>query len=961
MAFAFSTTPGVGVGTISIARNSNTVIGVGTNFQSPSLVNQIILVNGFNSRVTAVASATSMTINRVPSFEITGDTFSFVTAATVINQTGADTDPSGLSAILGVNTYRVGIQAVYDLGVLRLALTGAAAVFSYDANRHCIVWNNQVSAIELTIGSGRTLTITGARTDGTYTAPFYPRALAMPRVLPAGDSTYLPAHRSVLNSGTLNISGVWFDTNQVAELGGTANITECKWSATDQQANFRMNSGNININGMDLLNMPLTLIAQAGSLNGLRFYNSGYTPVSLPARTPTNPRIYTDWNFLGSLPLMNNFSGNANYVEFVNFGDWAGFKLATNSAVNMAARFTKAVSVNVLDTLGAGITGAIVYRLDTNNGSRVTYTADEHFIQTTASGLASGKILALIGRLPAGAANNSTQYTAFMDCRNAANDQSGNDVLRYVSYDHLLNNRPVNLKGINTLTSEQTLFNDPNVTLSRTNAISKLASSFTVDPVTKTVTVTANSSFDDVYDALKAYKATANAVNLATPTLDSLIVTPNGTSLEAFTGWSLVVNNSVTLSSGIKFDKVEFNTITLTGTAQITGIYQDSTGTSTVLQISGFDAGSAVFVEDNLFVQKFYSASASGTVTVYIPPTGTGSWYYAVEKYGIQRQSDFFTFSGGLKEIVVKAIPDTGITVTNSATVAAYTVLETPDKIYDYVAYLRLSVPHISYGQITFKNGTSLDLVDASMLVNQSAAAVASFDYDEKLLTIKSTSLSSGVTYDKIITTPPETIEADTDEVISVNIEDANGDSSVTIQGGSGNFTLWKIPNATSEDNYATGVNLGTVTNITYRFLSAPGFKIVIRDNTTGFRQVVPMDKGNYTRGLFFGDQVQLAQSQEVSQINTKVDTVLVDLTGIKGTGFTKDTHSLINIKQAVDDVPTTEETWSNPTRTLTVSSGGATLAEIEASTILAKQAALEVINTGVKKASKFIPHNTSI
>jgi hypothetical protein len=57
------------------------------------------------------------------------------------------------------------------------------------------------------------------------------------------------------------------------------------------------------------------------------------------------------------------------------------------------------------------------------------------------------------------------------------------------------------------------------------------------------------------------------------------------------------------------------------------------------------------------------------------------------------------------------------------------------------------------------------------------------------------------------------------------------------------------------------------------------------------------MDKGNYTRGLFFGDQVQLAQSQEVTQINTKVDVLAVNVEAIKGTGFTKDTHSLINIK----------------------------------------------------------------
>ena len=338
--------------------------------------------------------------------------------------------------------------------------------------------------------------------------------------------------------------------------------------------------------------------------------------------------------------------------------------------------------------------------------------------------------------------------------------------------------------------------------------------------------------------------------------------------------------------------------VSLSNGATIQGVYQDSTGTSTTLQITGFDANSAVYIEDNSAVQKYYSATATGTVTLYIPPTASGSWYYAVEKYGNQRQSDFFTFSGGLKTIVVKALTDTGITVTNQTTVGAYTSLGTPDKVYDYVAYLRLSTPHISYGQIVFKNGTSLDLQDASMLINQSFSSVASFNFSTKLLTIKSTSYAIGSTFEKTITTPPETIEADTTEVITCPIEDANGDSSLTIQGGSGNFTLWKITNATAEDDYATGTNLGTVGNVTFRFLQASGYKIVVRDNTTSFRQVVSMDKGIYTTGLFFGDQVQLAQSAEVTLINNKVDVIALDL---------------------------------------------------------------NIVNTGVQKASKFIPHNTDL
>jgi hypothetical protein len=872
MAFAFSTTPGVGVGTISIAKNGTAVTGVGTNFTSPSLVGQIILVNGFNSRVTAVASATAMTIVSAPTYEITGETFSFVTGATQINQTGADTDPSGVSALLGVRTSRVGIQAVYELGCIRLSLTGAAAVFSYDANFHCIVWNNQIVQPELTVGSGRTLTITGARTDGTYTAPFYPRALAFPRTIP-GDSTFLPSRRPLVNSGTLNFSGVWIDANQVQEIGATANFTDIKWSATNQQANFRSASGGININGMDLHNMPLALIAAAGSLNGLRFYNSGYTPVSLPAVAPTNPRIYTNWSFQGSLPLMNNFSGNANYVEFVNFGDWVGFRLATNAAVNMAARFTKAVTVSVLDSLGVGITGAIVYRLDTNNGSRVTYTADEHFIQTTASGAASGKILALIGRLPAGAATNSTQYTAFMDCRNAANDQSGNDVLRYVSYEHQLASRAINTKGINTLTSEQTLFDDANITLDKAGAIAKLASSFTVDTVGKVVTVTANSTYDDVYDALKAHKATANAVNLATPTLDNLIVTPNGTELTAYATWTLVVNTGVTLASGTKFDFIEFDTITLNGTGQITGVYASSAGTSTVWRFENISVGSSIIIYDASSVTKYFQqeVTSAGDYEYYIAPGTTGTYSWAIERYGFQRQSGSFAANtGGLLFYEPIYVEDVGITQTVKATVAAYTAIDNLDKFYDFTAYRRLSEDFIKLGQIATRSGTAVEIGNRNLTVNASASVMESIT--GLTITIKSGVLAPGSKYSTIIATPPRLVTAATTEVITAAIEDGAGDSSVTIQGGSGNFTLWKLANATPEADYATGTDLGNVGNVTFRFLNDPGFKIVIVDNVTGYRITCPMDKGVYVRGLFFGDQVQLAQSAEVTQINTKVD-----------------------------------------------------------------------------------------
>jgi hypothetical protein len=361
--------------------------------------------------------------------------------------------------------------------------------------------------------------------------------------------------------------------------------------------------------------------------------------------------------------------------------------------------------------------------------------------------------------------------------------------------------------------------------------------------------------------------------------------------------WNIVVNTGVTLSDSDNIQKLRaLGSITLTGTAQITGVYQDSTGTSTVLTISGFDADSAVYVEDNNEVEKFYAASATGMVTVYIPPTATGSWYYAVEKYGNQRQSDFFTFSGGFKDIVVKALVDVGITETNIATVGAYTALENPDKIYDYVAYLRTTTPHISYGQITFKDGTSLFLEDSSMLVDQDFADVAEFDYTNKILTIRTLVLNEGITYTLIKTNPPATIEPVTTEIINVLIEDANGDSQIEILGGASPFSIYKFNINTTDFPVGiipdTRTDVGnfveSVTERTYRFLFDPNFNYFVFSPSIRSDANIPnvvdgqtdwevITKGRYSAPLYKGNEIQLASdAPQLVENNQKLDLLIL-------------------------------------------------------------------------------------
>jgi hypothetical protein len=271
---------------------------------------------------------------------------------------------------------------------------------------------------------------------------------------------------------------------------------------------------------------------------------------------------------------------------------------------------------------------------------------------------------------------------------------------------------------------------------------------------------------------------------------------------------------------------------------------------------------------------------------------------YARELFGSQRVSGSITLAAGLNTVSFVDIPDVGITQTTQATVAGYSTLETNSKLYDYVAFKRLSEQFIKLGQLLTRAGTSIEWASGySGVVKSTNAAVLSLT--GATIYIKANGLAGDSKYGTNILVSPATLVADTTEVITTEIEDGNGNSSITISAsGVSTFAIWKITDATNADDYATGTLMATVGIGKWRFLSANGFKFVVRDTTTNFRVVVEAEKGIYKAELFFGAAVQLAQAAEVSEINTKVDIMQIDVDAIKGTGFTKDKHSLTNIKK---------------------------------------------------------------
>jgi hypothetical protein len=103
------------------------------------------------------------------------------------------------------------------------------------------------------------------------------------------------------------------------------------------------------------------------------------------------------------------------------------------------------------------------------------------------------------------------------------------------------------------------------------------------------------------------------------------------------------------------------------------------------------------------------------------------------------------------------------------------------DKFYDYTAYLRLQEAYIKLGQIATRSGTAIEIGTYSMVVDHNTHNVESIS--GSIITIKTALLENGTKYSTIIAMPPATVTPDTNEIITANIEDGNGNSSLTLNG----------------------------------------------------------------------------------------------------------------------------------------------------------------------------------
>ena len=388
------------------------------------------------------------------------------------------------------------------------------------------------------------------------------------------------------------------------------------------------------------------------------------------------------------------------------------------------------------------------------------------------------------------------------------------------------------------------------------------------------------------------------------PSLSRYLFIVIGDGIYSPTGWSLVVNNGVNLTEGTKFKLISVPTINLNTSGRISGVYSNSVGTSTSLELRNVSPESSYLVLNNINKNTILYGVNNDNIdkdyTIYFPPGSAGlEIMVAREKYGYERVSEIITLPTGNLWYTFVDVPDVGISEQQKSVVQNYTTIDNADKFYDRTAIFRLTEEGIKIGQITTREGNSIAVQPPfSVLINQNSTN--SYSITDNIITLKAEGYANGVKYKNTTLTSPAIISSNSNEIISADFEDANGDSSLTILGGDGVFELWKIPSSSNTADYTTGVKLTnpTVPNIKFRFTGQSNFDIVGVDINSNVRRRTSMVKGNYTQSFYVGDQIQLAQAPQVLDIKNKVELLQVNIDAIKGSNFISNQDSLCKIKQ---------------------------------------------------------------
>jgi hypothetical protein len=330
----------------------------------------------------------------------------------------------------------------------------------------------------------------------------------------------------------------------------------------------------------------------------------------------------------------------------------------------------------------------------------------------------------------------------------------------------------------------------------------------------------------------------------------------------------------------------------------------------TSLNLNGLTAGSQIYVADGSGTRVEYVAS-SGTSYTLDTTGGTGTYTYKVTRYGFTAQTGTHSPAVASTTVSISLIADAFITQVTAATVAAYTALNTSDRIYDYAAYWETTNTGIPIARVVSKIAAQAGIGSYNIVFDSAAASI--WALASNTITVKTSTFSPGTTMTGgLFTSGNITVNSGvtvTSALTGTNITSAGSVStvligSVTNTGTINNSTITGNVSQTTPTNLSGTTIIGNLTygyasgaiEITYTnssisgTVSNVGFGIVIvnlTNSTIGNSQVDSRQTSVLTlNGLRSGSQIRINDDQgnEIDYVDTSGTSYTLTTSGYTGT-----------------------------------------------------------------------------
>jgi len=195
---------------------------------------------------------------------------------------------------------------------------------------------------------------------------------------------------------------------------------------------------------------------------------------------------------------------------------------------------------------------------------------------------------------------------------------------------------------------------------------------------------------------------------------------------------------------GVKNDGSALVTIKRTNSVVTESDAEISTYAPTIINLTLQNGYAAIY--DNTGTRQYYR-NTDGTIV--LGSTATGNWSYKIAKYGYQLIAGNFTINpntGGTIDLTPNYTPDAFITVSNVATVSAYTDLNTTVKIHDYLSYYLTTSTGIDFGVLDAESFGVLDFY-GNLILDATASSVVDYNLGTDTITLKSNALVSDIIF----------------------------------------------------------------------------------------------------------------------------------------------------------------------------------------------------------------------